>query len=146
VPLDEDENMTEAPDGKHDILGREEINLLVDRFYASVRRDFKLAPVFDEIAKVNWDVHLPKLCDFWESVLFRTGAYRGNPLAVHRHLFSRTTMDRAMFDRWLQLFTAAVDHYFIGENAEHIKRVATDMANVIHSRLHEPAKAVANDY
>jgi hemoglobin len=48
-------------------------------------------------------------------------------------------MDRAMFDLWLELFTQAVDENFEGENAGHIKRVAADMANVIHSRLHAAA-------
>ncbi|MBX3740064.1 MAG: group III truncated hemoglobin [Akkermansiaceae bacterium] len=128
--------MQTMTEGRSDIRGREDIELLVDRFYASVRRDATLGPVFDDIAKVNWEEHLPKLCDFWETVLFRTGGYRGNPLAVHRHLAGRTPMDRAMFDRWLHLFTTTVDQWFEGENAGHIKRVAADMANVIHSRLH----------
>ncbi len=132
--------------GKTDILGRREIEVLVDRFYTSVRRDAALGPVFDEIAEVNWDEHLPKISDFWETVLFRTGGYRGNPLAVHRHLAGRTKMDRAMFDRWLELFTTTVDRHFEGENAEHIKRVAEDMAKVIHGRLHELPQAVPSRY
>lgn len=120
-----------------DLLGRREIELLIDRFYEAVRRDPGLGPVFDDIAKVNWAEHLPRLCDFWETVLFRTGSYKGNPLAVHRHLVGRTPMDRSLFDRWLELFTGTVDDLFRGENASHIKRVAEDMANVIHGRLHE---------
>lgn len=134
--------METAPGGKTDIRGREEIELLVSRFYAAVRRDGVLGPVFDEIAQVNWEEHLPKICDFWETVLFRTGSYRGNPLTVHRHLAGRTTMDREMFDQWLRLFTSTVDRHFEGVNAEHIKRVAEDMADVIHRRLHELPQAV----
>ncbi|WAC18156.1 group III truncated hemoglobin [Luteolibacter sp. SL250] len=138
--------MNATQDGKADILGREDIERLVDRFYASVRQDPVLGPVFDEIAEVNWDHHLPRLCDFWETVLFRTGSYRGNPLAVHRHLLGRTPMDRAMFDRWLDLFSSTVDRHFAGDNAGHIKRVAGDMANVIHSRLHELPQGVPGRY
>jgi hemoglobin len=123
---------------KGDILGRQEIERLVDRFYARVRQDAALGPVFDVVAQVNWDEHIPKLCDFWETVLFRTGGYKGNPLAAHRPLMQGASMDRAMFDGWLRLFTHTVDENFAGENAEHIKRVAADMANVIHARLHEP--------
>ncbi|WP_052573919.1 group III truncated hemoglobin [Haloferula sp. BvORR071] len=124
---------------KGDILGRPEIEILVDRFYAMVRQDAVLGPVFDVIARVNWDEHIPKLCDFWETVLFRTGGYKGNPLAAHFALTRDATMDRAMFDGWLLLFKQAVDADFAGENAEHIKRVAADMANVIHSRLQAAA-------
>lgn len=120
-----------------DIVGRKEIELLVNSFYRAVRADHLLGPVFDEVAKVDWDEHIPKLCDFWETVLFRTGGYKGNPLAVHRHLAKETGMGKAMFDRWLELFTETMDRHFEGENAGHLKRVAADMANVIHSRLHE---------
>jgi len=121
---------------KGDILGRREIEILVNRFYDMVRQNAVLGPVFDEIARVNWDEHLPKLYAFWETVLFRTGGYKGNPLAAHFSLTRDSKMDRAMFDLWLELFTQAVDENFEGENAGHIKRVAADMANVIHSRLH----------
>jgi hemoglobin len=139
---EEDDLMQTMMENRSDIRGREDIELLVDRFYASVRRDAMLGPIFDDIAKVNWDEHLPKLCDFWETVLFRTGGYRGNPLAVHRHIAGRTSMDRGMFDRWLHHFTATVDRWFEGENAGHIKRVAADMANVIHRRLNELPQAL----
>ena len=120
-----------------DIVGRKEIEQFVDSFYEAVRGDEMLGPVFDQIAKVNWDEHIPKLCDFWETVLLRTGSYKGNPLAVHRHLMKDVGMGRAMFDRWLELFGQTMDRHFEGENAGHLKRVAADMANVIHSRLHE---------
>lgn len=129
--------MKRDDDGRGDIVGRGEIELLVKRFYAAVRRDGELGPVFDEVAEVDWDEHIPKICDFWETVLFRTGGYKGNPLAVHRTLARKTRMDRAMFDRWLELFGSTMDRYFRGENAGHLKRVAEDMARVIHSRLHE---------
>lgn len=123
--------------GKGDILGRKEIEQLVGRFYSLVRKDDALGPIFDETARVDWDQHLPKICDFWETVLFRTGSYKGNPLAVHRHLQEKVAMGRPLFDRWLTLFTHTVDELFAGENAGHIKRVAVDMADVIHSRLHQ---------
>lgn len=122
---------------RRDIVGREEIELLVNSFYGSVRKDPMLGPVFDRIAKVNWEEHIPKLCDFWETVLFRTGSYKGNPLAAHRPLVKMAGMSREMFDRWLELFHGTLDRHFEGENAEHLKRVATDMAKVIHTRLHQ---------
>lgn len=127
-----------------DIVGRKEIELFVDAFYEAVRADGILGPVFDHVAKVNWEEHIPKLCDFWETVLFRTGSYKGNPLAVHRHLVKDVGMDRAMFDRWLAIFSETMDRHFDGANAGHLKRVAADMANVIYSRLHElPGTAAA---
>jgi hemoglobin len=129
--------MTEHSAESGDILGRREIEALVDAFYTAVRKDTALGPVFDQVAKVDWREHLPKICDFWETVLFRTGGYRGSPLAVHLKLALETRMDRPMFDRWLELFKAAADRLFSGPNTEHIKAVAADMAQVIHSRLRE---------
>lgn len=129
--------MAESLPGKNDILGREEIELLVSAFYAEVQGDRELGPVFDEVAKVDWTEHLPKICDFWEAVLFRTGSYRGSPLAVHLKLASKIKMHRSLFDRWLELFNSTIDRLFAGENVEHLKRVAADMADVIHYRVRE---------
>lgn len=120
-----------------DIEGRFEIEQLVNSFYERVRGDEVLAPIFDEIAGTDWGTHLPKMYAFWETVLFRTGNYQGNPLAAHARLVSLTDMGRDKFDRWLTLFTSTVDALFAGERADHIKSCAQDMANVIYSRINQ---------
>lgn len=120
---------------KPDIQGRDEIVRLVDRFYEKVQGDETLGFIFDKIAKVDWPTHLPKMYDFWQTVLFRNGGFRGDPIGKHSRLVSLTTMGREQFDRWLELFEETVDELFSGENAGHIKRCAADMANVIHSKI-----------
>ena len=122
---------------KPDIEGRVEIEQLVNAFYERVRGDEVLAPIFNEIAGTDWVNHLPKMYSFWETVLFRTGNYRGNPLAAHARLVTLTDMGRDKFDRWLTLFISTVDALFAGERADHIKSCATDMANVIYSRINQ---------
>jgi hemoglobin len=72
---------------------------------------------------------------FWETVLFRSDGYTGNPIAAHAKLLPQTAMGREQFDRWLLLFRATVDDLFAGEKAEHIKNCAADMANVIYSKI-----------
>ncbi len=123
--------MTSLPD----ITGRAEIEILVNSFYHTVRDDDLLGFIFDKIAGTDWDTHLPKMYAFWETVLFRTGGYRGNPLEAHARLTPLTQMGREQFDRWLELFKATVDKHFQGENADHIKNCAADMANVIHNKI-----------
>jgi len=118
-----------------DITGRPEIELLVNRFYEKVRADDLIGPIFDDVAKVDWDVHLPKLYAFWQTVLFGNGGFQGNPLKVHFDLVRETSMDWSRFERWLALFNQTVDELFAGERAGHIKRIADDMAHVIHSRI-----------
>ena len=119
-----------------DLLGHPDIVKLVDAFYVKVRADTALGHVFDEVAKVNWETHLPKLYAFWDTVLFRAGTFRGNPLAAHVKLIEQTDMGWPLFERWLELFRATVDENFAGENAGHIVRCAEDMARVIHSKIH----------
>lgn len=118
-----------------DLAGRPEIERLVNTFYDRVRGDDVLGFIFNDIAKTDWSVHLPRMYSFWEKVVFGQGDYRGNPLAAHARLVPQTTMGRTQFDHWLQLFRATVDSLFAGEKAEHIKRAAEDMANVIYSRI-----------
>ncbi len=122
---------------KPDILGRTEIVTLVDAFYTRVRADHRLGHVFDDVAKVHWETHLPKICDFWDTVLFRAGTFRGNPIAAHARLLAETELGWPLFERWLQLFRETVEEFFAGENADHIVRCAEDMARVIHSKIHE---------
>ena len=118
-----------------DLQGRDDIKRLVDSFYDKVGRDEMLGPIFNDIAGTDWVTHLPKMYAFWESMIFRTGSFRGDPLAAHTRLVPLTSMGRPQFERWLQLFTATVNELFAGMNAEHIKNSAADMANVIHARI-----------
>lgn len=120
-----------------DIAGRDDIETLVNTFYEGVRQDEVLGFIFDEVAQLKWETHLPRMYAFWETVLFGTGGYQGNPLAAHAKLVPMTEMGRAQFDRWLAVFRATVDQLFAGERAEHIKRAAEDMANVIYSRINQ---------
>ncbi len=118
-----------------DLAGRADIERLVNTFYDKVRSDELLGFIFDDVAKIDWATHLPKMYAFWETVIFRSAGYTGNPLGAHARLVPMTAMGRPQFDRWLEIFTAAVDGLFSGENAEHIKSAASDMANVIHAKI-----------
>lgn len=118
-----------------DLTDRDDIVVLVNRFYDRIREDDRLGPVFNEVVKVHWETHLPKMYDFWDTVLFRAGTFRGNPLAAHAKLVPLTDMGRGTFEHWLTLFRATVAELFEGQNAGHIVRCAEDMANVIFSKI-----------
>jgi hemoglobin len=75
------------------------IERLVRGFYAKVRSDALLAPIFD--AKIgDWEPHLQQMCAFWSSVALMTGRYHGAPMPKHLVL----PVDAVHFDRWLELF------------------------------------------
>lgn len=80
----------------------DEITQLVHTFYARVRRDERLGPIF--AAHVDdWDRHLARLVDFWSSILRRTARFSGTPMPRHAAL---PGLDAALFQRWLGLFRA----------------------------------------
>lgn len=118
-----------------DVEGRGDLAVIVEDFYDRVRQDEILGPIFDDVAKVHWETHLPKIVDFWDTALFRSGAYRGNPLKPHLDLGRRVAMTWDRFERWLDLFFATVDTHFRGERADHLKRIAADMAAVMSRRI-----------
>ena len=75
------------------------IEELVRGFYARVRSDELLAPVFE--ARISdWEPHLQRMCAFWSSVALMSGRYHGTPMVKHVPL----PVDAGHFDRWLELF------------------------------------------
>jgi hemoglobin len=75
------------------------IDSLVNAFYARVRADAVLGPIF-EARVADWDDHLATMRRFWSSVALMSGAYHGEPMKAHAPL----PLDGAHFDRWLGLF------------------------------------------
>lgn len=75
------------------------IDRLVRGFYARVRDDELLGPVFDSRIH-DWEPHLQRMCSFWSSVVLSSGVYHGQPMRMHLPL----PVDAVHFDRWLALF------------------------------------------
>ena len=127
----------------HDITTRADIERLVDTFYAQVRADEILAPIFDDAAHTDWAHHLPKMYDFWETVLFGAPAYRGQPIGIHVELATRVTLGEREFGRWLTLFVASVDAAFLGPQADEAKRRAARIASVMQHHIRHAAAGPA---
>lgn len=75
------------------------IDRLVRSFYARIREDDVLGPIFEERI-TDWEPHLQRMCAFWSSVVLMSGRYHGRPMQKHAPL----PIDGAHFDRWLALF------------------------------------------
>jgi hemoglobin len=82
-------------------MTEEQLAALVDRFYAKVRADDVLGPVFNAAVE-DWPEHLERLSGFWSSVMLTTGRYKGNPMAMH--MKHRSSIKPSMFGRWLELW------------------------------------------
>jgi hemoglobin len=75
------------------------IETIVRAFYARVRQDPLLAPVFASRIS-DWEPHLDNMFAFWSSMTLHSGRYHGQPMAKHMRL----ALDSSHFDRWLALF------------------------------------------
>jgi hemoglobin len=108
------------------------IELLVDRFYARIRADALLGPIF--AARIaDWAPHLAQMRAFWSSVVLMSGSYHGQPMQKHMPL----PVDGQHFDRWLALFEttaretcppAAADHFI-----ERARRIAQSLELAVAS-------------
>jgi len=77
---------------------------LVESFYAAVREDALLGPIFaDRIA--DWPIHLERMKSFWRSILFNSGEFSGNPMRQHMAI---PGLEERHFSRWLDLFYATL--------------------------------------
>ncbi|WP_201304468.1 group III truncated hemoglobin [Brevundimonas sp. G8] len=75
------------------------IDALVEGFYARVRDDTLIGPIF--AARItDWAPHLAQMKLFWSSIALSTGVYQGRPMPKHLPL----AIDARHFDRWLELF------------------------------------------
>lgn len=113
---------------------------LIPAFYARVRRDPLIGPVFNAVV-ADWGHHLDVLTDFWSSVMRTSGRYKGNPMAAHGRLLDRITPE--MFDRWLALWASTTDDMLPPDHAramqEKAGRIAESLKLGLWFRL--PARA-----
>ena len=111
------------------------IRALVERFYATARRDALLGPVFARAVgteDADWVEHLDRISDFWSSAALRSGRYQGDPFSVHLRLPELTP---AMFTRWLALWGEACEAQFPPESAPGIAQAFRDRAARIAQSL-----------
>jgi len=119
----------------NDLADRADVRLLLERFYSRALEDQILAAPFTELREKGLDSHLPVMCDFWETVLFRAGLYHGNALVVHRQLDERHPLCANHFMQWLTLWDDTVDEMYCGPAAERAKIQAARIAKSMHRRL-----------
>jgi hemoglobin len=118
-----------------DIESRMDIELLMDTFYEKVKKDDTIGYIFNDIAKVNWEHHLPIICDFWETLLLNASSYSKNAMAVHYNLNRKVPLEEKHFQRWLQLFFETVDDLFTGDIATMAKKRAKSIASLMQFKM-----------
>ena len=114
---------------------RDDIEFLVNAFYDKVSKDEKIGFFFNDVAKVNWNHHLPKMYSFWESLLFGEASYKGNPMAMHFPVNEKVAIEKPHFAHWIKLWTETVEENFEGEKAEAAVYKASNIANLMAYKM-----------
>ncbi len=93
---------TITTDAARAAISEQQIAALVDRFYAHVRQDATLGPIFERAIGNEWEPHLAQMRAFWSSIVLSSGRYKGNPMKAHMELMPR--IGAGHFERWLNLW------------------------------------------
>lgn len=124
-------------------LSRHSLRALVHDFYADVRRDAALAPVFDAAIGAHWETHLERMVEFWCTMMLDTRSFSGSVFGTHMQLKG---VEPVHFERWMSLWyrhTAvgfeAADRKQLREKAEMIGR------SLFLGFFSTPAKFIADD-
>jgi hemoglobin len=108
-----------------DRLSEDDIGRLVDDFYAKIRADAELGPIFARAIPGDWGPHLVTMRNFWSSVMLTSGRYKGNPVAVHGQVAG---IEMELFDRWLTLFDKSCRELFVADIADEFYSKAVRIA------------------
>lgn len=127
---------------KKEIEDKEDIKLLVDGFYKKVIADKTIAHFFNDTIKVNWEAHIPVMYNFWDTLLFGTMSYKGNPMIKHLELNRKEKLDKEDFKQWIRLWEQTIDELFTGEKAELAKRKAQDISALMIYKIQADNKDV----
>lgn len=117
---------------KYERITEETVGALVERFYAKIRGDAVLAPIFDKALAGRWDDHIATMREFWCSALRVKRDYHGDMLAAHQKLGK---LPRSLFPRWLALFRETAAECFMEAPAKIICERALKTARNLASAL-----------
>lgn len=110
------------------IENRDDIKIFVNRFYEKVKTDPLLSPAFSH---VDWVTHLPKMYNFWSSLLLGDQSYNGTPLRHHLNF----PTGKEHFNKWLLLFNETINENFSGDKAKEVKDRALAIAGVFQFKM-----------
>lgn len=118
-----------------DIRKREDIDRLMRNFYEKLLNDPDMAPIFEKVVAKGLDHHFDVLVDFWDNILFFTGAYKNNAMVKHIELNEWYPLRKVHFEKWLSFFKSSVDQLFEGAKATLAKERADQIATLMEFKI-----------
>ena len=122
-------------ESRRDIETRADCEQLVRAFYGRALVDPIIGFLFTDVAKLDLEAHVPRITNFWDTILLGARSYGGGAFRPHVELNFKVPLTRGHFDRWLHLWSTTVDELFRGERAELAKSHAIRVAAAFESRL-----------
>ncbi len=120
---------------KRDQFPIEQIERMVRQFYARVRDERDLGPIFEERIE-HWPDHLDRMVSFWRAVLRSESTFqmsgRGSPPVLHRQI---EVLQAGHFDIWLALFGEVADEVWGEDEATEVKAAAKRIAVALSRHL-----------
>lgn len=119
---------------KYEHITEENIREMVHQFYARVRQDETIGPIFHNVIGQSWDTHIDRLCAFWSTVLLGSRQYYGDPFRAHLMVQG---IEADHFQHWLELFEETARALYTEALALTILSKAQRMANRMKTVLFE---------
>ena len=111
-----------------DIQSEEDIKLFSDIFYKRLLADEKINHLF---LNLNLEEHLPRIYNFWNTLLLGTMTYKRNMMEAHQHL----VLKKEDFPVWLRHFEATLRENFEGEKTDEAISRANTIAMTMRYKL-----------
>ena len=118
-----------------DISCRNDIELLIDKFYEKVLKDNVIGQFFNEVVNLDWHVHIPIMYDFWETTLLGKANYKGNPMVKHIQLNQKEALEQKHFERWLHLWENTIKLHFKGPKANEAINKAHQISGLMQFKI-----------
>lgn len=121
--------ITETQASQAVVADRDAIIRLVYRFYEDVRADDLLGPTFEAALAGRWATHLPRMVEFWSTLLISSRSFSGNVFAKHMALAGITPQH---FKRWLELWFATTATLFVPSVTARLQHMALGIARNLY--------------
>lgn len=118
-----------------DITNREDIELLVDQFYSKALQDPLIGHFFTQVRELDMQHHAPKICDFWEGILFGAMKFKGNPMQAHLAINKDQQLEKTHFNRWFELWEANATQLFKGPKTDEAIDRARNIAHIMFLKI-----------
>ncbi|WP_159777162.1 group III truncated hemoglobin [Flavobacterium sp. 9AF] len=120
-----------------DIETREDIALIMRKFYEKLLNDDSINFFFTKLTKVSehLEEHFDILATFWEQSLFLKGGYSNNMFQIHKEVHYKHNFTKEHFDTWIKHLHTTIDAHFKGKIAEQMKTNALSMATVMQIKF-----------